>query len=172
MRNVTCIPVFLFALGLAPSHVFAEGGSFLELQIDETKKDGDIGFAVRTAELIYLTGNRTGLYEPYNFKDGAQGKYIVEAYSISGDDFSLLSKYLIGPSRFLGRDGGHGGGIKEVNKGTLRLTIPYDVDNPIVAVRLDNGGVKTNFLPIAQSLPRKRLGLPAQQHSTAVAKPD
>ena len=119
-------------------------GDFLSIKVLEEKLDKGIVFFTKKTELSrgrYITPKK--LAKDYHVSDY---EYILEVYNA---DEKLITKYIIPSGRFVLWDDGRGrGGIKESTKGIIPLMLPYDENNPIRFLRVDDKGRRTKFLPV------------------------
>lgn len=121
---------------------------YIQLDIKEEKIDSGVKFSLNKASVIY--GSYENRYKLYDYKEATPSDYTLETYNINKQ---LISNYEIKSSRLVQIDFQENGGrVIELQNGVIQTIMPYAREMSTVYIRVDNKGVKTNFiyLPVAQ----------------------
>lgn len=123
--------------------VKAENKVYIGLEISETKTSSAVKFSLKSAALVY--GDYDTKITPYNEDLLSKRDYILEAYV---DKEKASQNYYISSSRIIMIDTADGGGVMELNSGTILAFLPFDMQNITSAIKIDNNGKKTAFIDL------------------------
>lgn len=139
--TILSICILFLSIVIVPK-IFATDNFYVQLDIKEIKIGTKIQFSLD--KIIPLYGDYESFFDVYD-KDATVGNYILEIYNARKQE---QTKYSLSSSRFTYYDTETGGGIIENNSGLINAIVPYDANNLITFIKIDNHGVKTDFMTV------------------------
>lgn len=141
LKIALLVSVLFFIVG-TNQQVSAAESFYVQLDIKEIVVGSKINFSFDKAAPLY--GDYESFADVYN-QDTSNGEYILETYD---SQKQKLVDYSLRSSRITYYDTETGGGIIEADSGVIIAIIPYDVNNPVSYIKIDNQGTKTSFMVI------------------------
>jgi len=137
--SIICVTILGF---VAVQKIYAADNFYVQLDINEVASGSKVKFSLKDAAPLY--GDYDSFFNVYN-KDTSTGNYILETYNSSKQE---IAEYALSSSRITYYDTETGGGETVNDSGVIKVIIPYDANNIASFVKINNQGIKTDFIAI------------------------